>query len=113
MTWETPARRKYWDSLKGLKNEKAPNWRGDRAGKSAVHVWLNVNYGKPSLCENVKCEHKSDFYDWAKKTDKPYEKKRSSFLRLCRSCHLRYDMTPEKKEKAIKNLRWYGQQSTV
>lgn len=27
---------------------------------------------------------------------------------LCRSCHRKYDMTKEKRQKAIKNLNWKG-----
>lgn len=102
----TEAQLKYWASLRGLKNEKAPNWKGDRAGKSAVHNWLEANYGKPSICENPYCKKKSKWFDWAKKTDAEYVKDRNAFLRLCRSCHRTYDLTPEKREQAIKNLWW-------
>jgi hypothetical protein len=52
------------------------------------------------------CEGKSIWFDWAKKEGKKYERNRDNFLRLCRSCHRRYDLTPEKRKKAIKNLWW-------
>ena len=34
------------------------------------------------------------------------ERKRENFLRLCRSCHRRYDLTEEKSKKAQENLWW-------
>ena len=111
-TWEkkkpTKLQRKYWDSLKGVKNEKAPNWRGDKAGKAAVHGWLEVNYGKESICENPLCKGKSKTYDWAKKTEYGYVKDRKAFMRLCRSCHRIYDLTSEKREQAMRNLWWFN-----
>lgn len=30
--WTTPARIRYWESLKGRKQEKSPNWKGDLNG---------------------------------------------------------------------------------
>ncbi len=105
--WNTPARIKYWESLKGIKNELAPNWKGGKAGKGAVHKWLDVNYGKPKICESSQCLGKSKTFDWAKKTGAKYIKSRDAFLRLCRSCHKKYDWKPEYRLKAIKNLYWF------
>lgn len=97
----------YWKSLEGLKNEKAPNWRGNKAGIQAIHNWLEVNFGKFKICEGKDCRKKSNVYEWCLKTNYKYKKNKNNFLRLCRSCHRRYDFTLEKKEKAIKNLIWY------
>lgn len=99
------SQRCYWKSMAGIKGEDAPNYR-KVVGKSQVHKWLDVNYGKPFRCENKKCEHRSIWFDWALKTGKQYERNRDNFLRLCRSCHRRYDLTPEKKKQAMKNLWW-------
>lgn len=95
----------YWKSLEGVKGKKAPNWK-PVIGKKAVHDWLQTHYGKPQVCEMKNCEHKSKFFDWALKTGYIYERKRNNFMRLCRSCHRRYDLTEEKKKQAIKNLWW-------
>lgn len=96
----------YWKSLEGLKNEKAPNWQGDRVGKSQIHKWLDANYGKSRICEGENCRKNSNFYEWSLKKGEEYKKDRRCFLRLCRSCHRRYDWDKEKQEKAIKNLHW-------
>lgn len=96
----------YWVSLRGIKNDKAPNWKGDNVGKITVHRWLDINFGRHRICEIGNCTRPSIVYDWALKTGKKYEKKRENFLRLCRSCHRRYDLTPQKRKLAIKNLWW-------
>lgn len=87
----------YWESLEGIKGDKAP-----------IHKWLNTNYGRPRICEDKKCDGKIEnrWFDWALKKGCKYKRNRNNFLRLCRSCHRRYDMTLELKKKAIKNLHW-------
>lgn len=106
-TWEgSEAQKKYWNSLKGLKNDKAPNWRGDKVKKHGIHNWLEVNFGKPKICDNANCKGKCKTYDWCLKRGKDYERNRNYFLRMCRSCHRSYDLTPIKKSQAIKNLWW-------
>ena len=95
----------YRKSLRGVKGKNAPRWK-DVVGKGAVHKWLNVTYGKPKICQMKGCKGKSIVYDWSLNSGCKYEKKRKNFRRLCRSCHHRYDMTPETRDKAIKNLIW-------
>ena len=97
----------YWKSLVGIKGKDAPNYR-KVVGKSQVHKWLDVNYGRPKICEYKKCDGKieSRWFDWALKKGKQYERKRSNFFRMCRSCHRKYDMTPQKRQQALNNLWW-------
>ena len=105
----TEAQLKYWESLKGVKNEKAPNWKGNSGRKSNVHKWLDVNYGKPNFCEG--CGTQEDrIYDWANISGK-YLRDREDFLRFCRTCHRRFDLTSEKRKQAIKNLWWKKNQT--
>jgi hypothetical protein len=89
--------------MEGIKGENAPNYR-KVVCKSTVHRWLEVNYGKDKICEGDDCRGNATWYDWALKRGKKYERIRSNFMRLCRSCHRRYDLTPQKKKQAIKNL---------
>lgn len=95
--------------MEGIKGENAPNYR-EVVCKATVHQWLYANYGNPRICEGVKgmeCRG-STWYDWALKTGKQYIRDRNNFLRLCRSCHRRYDLTPSKIKQAIKNLKLYS-----
>lgn len=98
----------YWKSLEGVKGETAPGYKRI-VGKSQVHKWMDVHYGQDKICEGapgIKCRGKATVYDWALKKGYEYERKRENFLRLCRSCHRRYDLTEEKKKQAIENLWW-------
>lgn len=103
------AQKKYWESLKGKKGKNAPNWKGDKVSKSGIHLWLNKNYGKPKECEH--CGEKDIKCDWANTNNHKYRRRRKDFIRLCVSCHRKYDMTEKKKKKAVKNLTWYDRRN--
>lgn len=66
-----------------------------------IHRWLYSHYGRPKVCEDKNCKGKSRWFDWAVKRGMPYERNRDNFLRLCRSCHRRYDgvIPPAFKDK--------------
>ena len=71
----------------------------DKALYMAIHHWLSFNFGKPEICENKKCLGIGKRYEWALKKDKGYDFKRNNFIRLCASCHRKYDLTEEMREK--------------
>lgn len=78
-------------------------------GYSSIHRWLDYYFGTPRVCDNPfgDCRAKKGcWYDWAVVKGKKYEKERGNFMRLCRSCHRRYDLTEDKKQEAVKNLWW-------
>ena len=57
----------------------------------SVHRWLKITHGKANKCENLDCGNKSATYQWSKLKEFEYEKKRESFIMLCRNCHGLYD----------------------
>jgi len=69
--------------------EESPNWKGDDVGNSALHDWVNKHLGRPRLCEHCGTTEAKQF-DWANKSQK-YKRDLSDWLRLCRSCHSKYD----------------------
>lgn len=69
---------------------------------SQIHKWIRDNYGKASKCEQ--CTNSAKRFDWALKKGCCYERKRNSFIELCRSCHIKYDFTKERKKK-LSNLQ--------
>lgn len=73
--------------------------------KAAVHKWMEANWGKPKRCDECGTTDENKFYDWANK-DHTYRRVREDFRRLCRSCHRKYDMTPNKLKQAMSNLWW-------
>ena len=82
--------------------EKHPNWKGDKASYDSIHSWVERRRGKPHICEhcgkyveNLKCIH------WAN-VDHTYKRDLDDYIRLCASCHGRYDK--------INNLRTHKHQ---
>lgn len=64
-----------------------------------IHAWIRKNYGNALKCENPDCLGKSKTFDWCLLNGKEYAKDISVFIALCRSCHMKYDMTDQKKSK--------------
>jgi len=108
-SWEgTDKQKEYWESMKGRSGKVTPRWKGREASKNAMHKWLRKHFGNPDLCSNQNCEGKSQIFEWCLKQGREYSHDPDDYLWLCRSCHRRYDLTPEKFKQAIKNLWWYG-----
>lgn len=74
---------------------------------AAIHYWLKKNYGVAVKCENEKCPNKQSRFEWALKKDKKYEYKRENYIQLCRSCHNKYDQSPDFGEKMSKIMKAY------
>lgn len=104
---------------RGFVGEEHPQWKGDKAGYRAVHIWLIKNYGKADRCENKNCKYPKWIYrkkgrlgytDNPKQGDtkyrlieKPsrfewslikgrYTHKRDNFVMLCPHCHRKHDL---------------------
>lgn len=82
--------------------EKSPNWKGNGACYDAFHIWLKYRHGKANHCENQDCNGKSKKYEWALIKGKTYEHKRENYMQLCKSCHVKYDMTEYHRESLRK-----------
>lgn len=65
----------------------------------AIHYWLKKHYGKADMCENKNCTRDSKKYEWALKTGEKYDRKRSSFMKLCKRCHAKMDVTDSFRKK--------------
>lgn len=66
------------------------NWKGDNAGIESMHGWVKRIKGTPRKCE--KCGTlKAKKYEWAN-IDHKYKRVLDDYIRLCTSCHMRYDI---------------------
>lgn len=66
-----------------------PKWKED-VGYHALHQWVSYNYGKPRFCEQCKTSERR-MYHWANISGE-YKRDRDDWLRLCVSCHKKYDL---------------------
>lgn len=71
------------------KAEKNPNWKGDNITYSSLHNWIVRNYGKPKKCSHCSTTNAKKF-EWANKSGK-YLRNINDYIRLCVSCHRKYD----------------------
>jgi len=55
----------------------------------SLHYWIKAIKGKPRKCEHCGTTT-AKAYHWAN-TDHKYSKKPEDYMRLCCSCHLKYD----------------------
>jgi len=83
------------------KGEGNPSWKGKNAKVSSKHTWL-TKYYKKGPCEH--CGENKKLRDWALIKGKEYEHNRDNYMPLCRSCHLKYDYTEERKAKLRKSI---------
>lgn len=85
--------------------KKSSQWKGDNVKYQAIHSWLRINFGRANKCENQDCNGQSKTFEWILIKGRIYERKRENFKMMCKSCHHRYDMSKETKEKISKGLK--------
>lgn len=75
-----------------LTEEKNPNWKGDLAKYTAMHMWVVSRKGKPKKCDHCLREDLDiRQYHWAN-IDHLYKRNLDDYIRLCASCHQKYDI---------------------
>ena len=75
-----------------LANEKNPMWKGEKVSYTGLHIWVTKNLGKPRYCTNCQDATKPDrSYHWAN-ISHAYKRDLSDWIRLCSSCHKKYDL---------------------
>src|SRR6266498_3688568 len=69
----------------GKDERKHPRWKADKAGRVALHHWVEKHLGKPSRCEFCGKDDLDVRYNWANKSRK-YYRSLDDWIRLCPSC---------------------------
>lgn len=73
----------------GKSGEEHHQWKGDNVGKDALHFWVIRHKKDPGFCEH--CGTKDKKLEWSN-ISQQYKRILSDWQRLCRSCHLKYDI---------------------
>lgn len=76
-------------------NQKSENnrmWKGDKASYKAKHLWVRSHLPRPELCP--KCNERPPRE--VANLDGKYSRDLSTWMWLCRSCHLRMDKVANK-----------------
>jgi maltooligosyltrehalose synthase len=92
-------------NLSGKNNGR---WMGNGACYEAKHIRIIKKLGNPRYCEKCKRTDKKR-YDWANK-DHKYSEDIKDWMRLCRSCHTKYDIKFNKKQNGRKAKNTLHQQ---
>lgn len=97
------SKKKISESLKGKKDELSRGWVGDNVSYSRLHSWIIEKLGKPQKCSFCLRDDEDSKYEWANISHE-YSRDINDFIRLCISCHRRYDRGKiKKKELKIEN----------
>jgi hypothetical protein len=77
-----------WRESSRVAGAQHGRWRGDDAGRNAVHMWLNKHYAK-TACEECGSGGR---LDWAyRHANGEWSRDRADYRVLCPSCHQRFD----------------------
>lgn len=81
---------KFWKAHNQNGN-KHWNWQGDSISYKGLHLWVHKTLGSSSRCEHCGFQSNSNRkIHWANKSHQ-YKRETSDWLRLCVSCHKKYD----------------------
>ena len=84
-----------------ISNKNHYGWKGDKVSVKGIHMWLKTKFPRPKKCQQCgKMGEKINgrwTIEWSLLKGKKYERKRENFIRLCRSCHMKYDYKDTRK----------------
>lgn len=66
----------------------------------SVHCWIKRVAGKPNFCEH--CKATEGTFDWSNKSGE-YLRNLNDWQRLCRGCHIRYDIKYHNKSDKFRD----------
>ena len=94
-----------WFYGKSFLENKSPSWKGDKVGYYGLHSWVRKKLGQPTKCRHCdKDGLKGLKIHWANKSHE-YKRDLNDWLRLCVSCHKKYDNRTKEKNEKRKNQK--------
>lgn len=90
-----------WKATRKLKDEKSSNWKGDDVKYIGLHNWVRKHLGIPDTCKICGKNGLSGYkIHWANKGH-TYKRNLDDWIRLCCSCHQKYDKSYLKMKRDI------------
>ena len=81
---------KYIDErVAKISGENHYDYKGEKVSYIGLHNWVRKELGTPKKCEHCGTT-KARMYNWANRSGE-YKRDLSDWLRLCRSCHHKFD----------------------
>ena len=74
--------------LIGGSGDSNVRWKGDDAGRSAIHKWLNKHWPLTGTCEQCGATDRRTGYS---NVDHKWRRERDDYRELCDRCHRYYD----------------------
>ena len=90
-TFSIKYRKKLSESHKGKNESLASNWKGNKAGYHAIHLWINKYKIKPQQCTDCGKEVSKYSMHWSN-IDHKYRRNLDDYIARCSSCHKCYDL---------------------
>ena len=84
-------------------------WKGNHADYTSIHSWVSRWKGRPKLCEHCGSTEKKR-YEWANINSK-YNRNLNDYIRLCKSCHTKFDTNKKIDIEVKKRLKAMGIES--
>lgn len=70
-------------------------WKGDKAGYTAKHMWIQRQFGKADRCEECGLDKlpvgMKRYFDWVN-LDGKYSRNRETWKKMCKKCHTKLEM---------------------
>lgn len=76
---------------------KRYKFNGKEYSYAQAHYWIKNRLGKADHCSNAACLKRSVIFEWSNVSHK-YMLDEKDWKQLCRSCHIRTDLTQKGKE---------------
>ena len=89
------SKRAYYLRTRKLKGPNRPkgsehyHWKGEEVKYQGLHQWVRKVRGTPTVCEH--CGKEGKRLNWAN-VDHKYRRVAEDYIRLCESCHYKYDV---------------------
>lgn len=79
------------------------NWKGEKVGYHALHVWINRKKDKTGFCSICGAER---YTEWGNVSeDRSYSRNLGDYIEVCKPCHLDLDGHPWKRSAKLKETQ--------